>query len=122
MPERLPVGTCGAPLTLLARDSLKTFQELADEAFADLLKKHGRPTDLKYALKESLREGEKSGGGRPVKTTLIFAAPVKMATAPATKPKTARMVKNRSLSGLLRKRTRIQGPSSHSQNATMSPT
>jgi hypothetical protein len=42
-------------LDLLARDSMKTFQELADEAFADLLKKHGRPTDLKTALKRSAR-------------------------------------------------------------------
>ena len=41
---------------LLAHDSMKTFQELADEAFADLLKKHGRPTDLKTALKRSVRE------------------------------------------------------------------
>jgi len=40
-------------LDLLSRDSMKTFQELADEAFADLLKKHGRPTDLKTALKRS---------------------------------------------------------------------
>ena len=30
-------------LQLLARDRMMTFQELADEAFADLLKKHGRP-------------------------------------------------------------------------------
>jgi hypothetical protein len=30
-------------------------QELADEAFADLLRKHGRPTDLKQALHESER-------------------------------------------------------------------
>jgi len=29
------------------------FQELADEAFRDLLKKHGRPTDLKSALRQS---------------------------------------------------------------------
>jgi hypothetical protein len=43
-------------LDLLARDSMKDFQELADEAFRDLLKKHGRPTDLKSALKQSLRE------------------------------------------------------------------
>ena len=28
-------------LDLLARDRMATFQELADEAFADLLKKHG---------------------------------------------------------------------------------
>ena len=30
-----------------------TFQELADEAFADLLKKHGRPVDLRAALRKS---------------------------------------------------------------------
>jgi hypothetical protein len=29
------------------------FQELADEAFGDLLKKHNRPTDLKAALRQS---------------------------------------------------------------------
>jgi hypothetical protein len=32
------------------------FQELADEAFGDLLEKHGRPTDLKTALRESFRK------------------------------------------------------------------
>jgi hypothetical protein len=42
-------------LDLLARDSMKTFQELADEAFRDLLQKHGRPTDLQAALKASAR-------------------------------------------------------------------
>ena len=36
-------------LDLLARDSMTTWQELADEAFRDLLHKHGRPTDLKAA-------------------------------------------------------------------------
>jgi hypothetical protein len=40
---------------LLAHDSLKDFQELADEAFADLLKKYNRPVTLKAALKESAR-------------------------------------------------------------------
>ncbi len=40
-------------IDLLARDSFKSFQELADEAFRDLLKKHRRPTDLKAALKAS---------------------------------------------------------------------
>jgi hypothetical protein len=40
---------------LLARDSLKDFQELADEAFADLLKKYDRPVTLKAALRESAR-------------------------------------------------------------------
>ena len=32
---------------------MKDFQELADEAFRDLLRKHGRPTDLKTALRQS---------------------------------------------------------------------
>ena len=40
-------------LDLLARDRMMTFQELADEAFADLLKKHGRPVTLKAALRQS---------------------------------------------------------------------
>jgi predicted DNA-binding ribbon-helix-helix protein len=40
-------------LDLLARDRMMDFQELADEAFGDLLKKHGRPTDLKSALRTS---------------------------------------------------------------------
>jgi len=40
-------------LQLLARDRMMTFQELADEAFADLLKKHGRPVDLRAALRKS---------------------------------------------------------------------
>jgi len=42
-------------LDLLGRDSMKTFQELADEAFRDLLRKYERPTDLKAALKQSVR-------------------------------------------------------------------
>ena len=40
-------------LRQLARDRMGTFQELADEAFADLLKKHGIPIDLKDALRKS---------------------------------------------------------------------
>jgi hypothetical protein len=37
----------------LASDRMATIQELADEAFADVLKKHGRPVGLKAALKQS---------------------------------------------------------------------
>jgi hypothetical protein len=43
-------------LELLGRDSMKDLQELADEAFRDLLKKHGRPTGLKEALRQSTRQ------------------------------------------------------------------
>ena len=40
-------------LTQLGRDRMGTIQELADEAFADLLRKHGIPIDLKDALRKS---------------------------------------------------------------------
>jgi len=39
------------------------FQELADEAFRDLLKKHNRPSDLKSALRQSA--GTESKGRVP---------------------------------------------------------
>jgi hypothetical protein len=42
-----------AALDLLARDRMMTFQELADEAFRDLLRKYYRPSDLKEALRRS---------------------------------------------------------------------
>lgn len=45
-------------LTQLGRDRMGTLQELADEAFADLLKKHGVPIDLKDALRKSARDTE----------------------------------------------------------------
>ena len=40
-------------LDLLGHDQMKDFQELADEALRDLLKKYGRPVDLKDALRRS---------------------------------------------------------------------
>jgi hypothetical protein len=40
-------------LKQLARDRMGTIQELADEAFADLLRKHGVPIDLRDALRKS---------------------------------------------------------------------
>jgi hypothetical protein len=46
-------------LDLLARDRSATFQELADEAFADLLKKYDRPVTLKAALRKSAGESAK---------------------------------------------------------------
>jgi len=47
-------------LKQLARDRMGTLQELADEAFADLLKKHGIPIDLKDALRKSAAADTKS--------------------------------------------------------------
>ena len=49
-------------LDLFARESMRSIQELADEAFRDLLQKHGRPTDLKVALRQSA----KSDSGKTV--------------------------------------------------------
>ena len=40
-------------LAQLARDRMATFRELADEACADLLRKHGIPIDLREALRKS---------------------------------------------------------------------
>lgn len=58
-------------LDLLARDRMQDFQELADEAFRDLLRKYGRPSDLKAALRQSVRSSatpgaasQKRSGGR----------------------------------------------------------
>ena len=60
-------------LKQLARDRMGTIQELADEAFADLLKKHGVPIDLKDALRKSAAKsangnGEENAAGRKGKT------------------------------------------------------
>jgi hypothetical protein len=52
-------------IDLLGRDTFLSFQELADEAFRDLLKKHGRPTELKAALRQSVRAQD--ARSKPVK-------------------------------------------------------
>ncbi len=51
-------------LQMLARDSMKDFQDLAEEAFADLLKKHRRPVTLKDALRQSVRAIPANDQGR----------------------------------------------------------
>ena len=49
-------------LDLLGRDTFMTFQELADEAFSDLLRKHGRPVELRDQLRRSAKSGERRQG------------------------------------------------------------
>lgn len=49
-------------LKQLGRNRMATLQELADEAFADLLKKHGVPIDLQDALKKSARAAKSAKG------------------------------------------------------------
>jgi hypothetical protein len=43
-------------LDRLAKDRMASLQELADEAFRDLLKKHRRPVTLKEMLRASVRQ------------------------------------------------------------------
>jgi non-homologous end joining protein Ku len=47
-------------LKQLGRDRMATIQELADEAFTDLLRKHNIPIDLKDALRKSAAEPKTS--------------------------------------------------------------
>lgn len=47
-------------LDVLAREQMMTFQELADEAFRDVLRKYGRPYDVRDALKKSARAADAS--------------------------------------------------------------
>lgn len=60
-------------VNMLAKDRMMTFQELADEAFRDLLRKHNIPVSLTEALRKSagksadvipLRKKVKSKGRR----------------------------------------------------------
>jgi hypothetical protein len=53
-------------LELYAKDSGKSLQDLADEAFADLLAKHQRPRSFKEALKQSARR-QPANENRPPK-------------------------------------------------------
>jgi hypothetical protein len=59
-----------AAIDLLAHDNMADFQEIADEAFRDLLAKHDRTLGLKDQLKHSLRsdgkaDGDSSASGAP---------------------------------------------------------
>jgi non-homologous end joining protein Ku len=60
-------------LKQMGRNRMATLQELADEAFADLLRKHGIPIDLKDALRKSAslsnRPAKKAGSGQQRKSS-----------------------------------------------------
>jgi non-homologous end joining protein Ku len=68
-------------LKQLARDRMATFQELADEAFADLLKKHGIPIDLKDALRKSARLVAEPATNGPARKTAGKPKPSRKAKA-----------------------------------------
>jgi predicted transcriptional regulator len=45
-------------LQAVARQSGRTFQQLADEAFAELLRRYGQPVGLKAALRDSVQRSQ----------------------------------------------------------------
>jgi hypothetical protein len=50
---------------MLARDQMKSVEEITEEAFRDLLKKHGRSADFREQLKLSVRAAKpKSSRGK----------------------------------------------------------
>jgi len=53
-----------AKLPQLARDRMTSIQELADEAFTDVLKKHGIPIDFRDALSKSAASSKTSAPRR----------------------------------------------------------
>ena len=57
-------GETWRALEELSHDRMATTQELADEAFRDLLKKHNRPVTLREALKGSARSIPANDAGR----------------------------------------------------------
>jgi hypothetical protein len=46
-------------IDLMARDQMKSVEEITEEAFRDLLKKHGRSADFREQLKLSARAAKK---------------------------------------------------------------
>ena len=49
-----------AAIEAVAENTGRDFQDIADEAFADFLKKHKQPVGLKAALKESVGKVKRS--------------------------------------------------------------
>jgi hypothetical protein len=75
-------------LTQLGRDRMATFQELADEAFADVLRKHGIPVDLKDALRKSAALSKTSPSKAAASKTIAAPSKAKSRGARKTKMKT----------------------------------
>ena len=56
-----------ASLTELGRRRMATIQEIADEAFRDVLKKHDMPANLRDALRKSLKSTGNDVGRKNVR-------------------------------------------------------
>ena len=53
-----------ASLKELGRRRMATIQEIADEAFRDVLKKHDMPQNLRDALRKSIKDAGRTRGAR----------------------------------------------------------
>ena len=73
-----------ASLVDLGRSRMATIQDIADEAFADVLKKHGMPVDLRDALRKSVKAAAQNRGQRK---TQIRKAPSKKSARRGSKRK-----------------------------------
>jgi hypothetical protein len=49
-------------IDLLARDQMKSIEEITEEAFRDLLRKHGRSADFREQLRLSVRAAKRVRG------------------------------------------------------------
>jgi hypothetical protein len=52
-------------IDLMARDQMKSVEEITEEAFRDLLKKHGRSADFREQLKLSARAANSNTRSKP---------------------------------------------------------
>lgn len=56
-------------IDLMARDQMKSIEEITEEAFRDLLKKHGRSADFREQLKLSVRAAKRETAGAAASRT-----------------------------------------------------
>ena len=84
-------------INLLSRDTGKSLQELANEAFADLLAKHHRPRTLKDALKQSSRaQPANENKNPPQKGTWFLMRRASLRSAPFLRSPMSRKLMKRS--------------------------
>ena len=54
-------------IDLMARDQMKSIEEITEEAFRDLLKKHGRSADFREQFKLSVRAAKPKSSRAPAR-------------------------------------------------------
>ena len=75
-------------LVQLGRDRMGDIQELADEAFSDLLAKHGVPKNLKDALRKSAAAESGKGSAKKSRKQAGVRKPARSASAHTKRSRT----------------------------------